>query len=162
MTVRRRSSDTFMITIELGTDSDGKRLRGYHTLKGTKKEALTEERRLLTERDRGTYAAPSKLTVEAFLSQWVKDHAAGDQISARTAQGYGDMVRLHIGPAFRDVPLSKLRPKHLQDFYTRELESGRLKVTPKAKKGKGSHLRPSYTSTGYFMRPFGARLSGAY
>ena len=134
MTIRRRSPDTFTITVELGTDGLGKRIRGNHTFKGTKRQAQDEEQHLLVERDRGTYVAPSKVTVEAFLNQWIKDHAAGDHISARTAQGYNDMVRLHIGPAFRDVLLYKLRPKHLQDFYTKELESGRLKRAAKPKK----------------------------
>jgi integrase len=132
MTIRRRSADSFTIVIELGTDSaTGKRLQGNHTFRGNKKEAEKEERRLLLARDNGTYVLPSALTVEAFVEQWIKDHAAADHITARTAQGYSDMLRLHIAPAFRGILLQRLRSHHIQAFYSEMLESGRL---PKAKK----------------------------
>ena len=135
--IRKRSPNSFTIIIDLGKDpATGKRLRGNHTFKGTRKQAEKEERTLLLARDNGTYVLPSKITVEAFMEQWIKDHAAGDHITARTAQGYADMLKLHIEPGFRGILLQKLRPHHIQAFYSRMLESGKLPKPPKKPRSK--------------------------
>ena len=143
MSIRERGENVWEINIDLGHDPvTGRRRRAFHTFRGTKREAEAEERRLLVARDAGTYVAPSALKVETLLNDWIKAHSVGGNISARTAQGYSDMVRLHIGPELGDIKLCKLQPKHLQDFYTKELESGRVRKAAKAEESEASTDAP--------------------
>lgn len=143
MSIRERRENVWEINIDLGNDpATGRRRRAFHTFRGTMREAQSEERRLLVARDAGTYVAPSALKVGEFLNDWLKAHEVGGNISHRTAQGYADMLRLHIAPSLGDIKLGKLQPKHLQDFYTKELESGRVPKPEKSKKSEDGKEAP--------------------
>lgn len=125
MAAPRRRGATWEITIERGYHPvTGKRDRDSRTFRGTKKEALAEERRLLRERDLGTYVEPNGLTVQDHLERWL--HGARGNLALKTLERYEDIIAKHLVPGLGPIPLDKLRPAHIQDYYTKARESGRL------------------------------------
>ncbi len=65
----------------------------------------------------------SDLTVEAYLTEWLSH--VGGRVRPSTHRGYAGLIRLYALPALGEVPLSSLRPLHLQRLYASELGRGR-------------------------------------
>jgi hypothetical protein len=122
---RRRSISSWEIKWELPRDlATGKRVTRTKNVRGTKKEAETELRRILYSLDHGTYVEPSKLTVGELLLRWLED-AARPAIAASTFETYSSIVHRRLIPALGATRLLKLHPLHIQQWYTTLLESGR-------------------------------------
>jgi len=125
MSIRKRGKDSWEITIHLGWHPEtGKRVRGYHSFTGTKKGAEAEERRLLRERDLGTYIEPSSMNTEDMLLLWL-EHVQ-PKVATRTHERHQEIVEKHLVPAFKGALLAKLRPLHIQGYLDRARASGRL------------------------------------
>jgi integrase len=88
----------YRFVIDVGRDPEtGKRRQVTHTF-DRKTEAKAEYARIKHETDRGTYVAPSKLTVDQFLDQWLK--SATRDVEQGTASNYRDAllpVRARLG-----------------------------------------------------------------
>lgn len=123
--IRKRGLNSWAIILDIGQDNEGKRRQKWHSVKGTKKDAEKEMARLLTELSTGSYMEPSKLTVSKYLKIWLADYAA-HQVSAKTLERYTGIVQDHINPTIGHHPLTKLRPLHIQEFYSKALREGRL------------------------------------
>ena len=95
--IRRRGKDGWGLTIDLGRDAQGRRLRRFLTVRGTKKEAERVLSEALHQRDTGIDIAPNKITVGDFLERWLRDYAT-EQVAASTLQRYQGIVRLHPDP----------------------------------------------------------------
>ncbi|MBI3909806.1 MAG: hypothetical protein HY320_02615 [Armatimonadetes bacterium] len=115
-TVHQRGKNTWLIGVDLGKDAGGKRKRVWKTLHGPKKDAQRELTRILHELDTG-----------AYLERWLTDYAKSNT-APRTYEGYEDILQKHLIPALGQIPLKKLKPLDIQGYYTRALESGRLRV----------------------------------
>jgi integrase len=137
MSLRKRGHNYWEIRISEGTDpTTGKRILIFHSFRGTQREANSEHARLLRARDLGMSIKPSKLTVAEYLDQWIADYARL-RVSTRTLDGYKDMIRLHVSPKLGAILLQKLRPVHLQSFYSDQLDNGRIiREKKKVKEGK--------------------------
>ena len=123
--IRPRGKGKWIFGFDVGRDpTTGKRQQRWHTVKGTKKDAERELRKLLQTVETGSYIEPTKLTFRAFLSQWLTD--VKPRTAPRTYEGYEWVCRQHIIPALGSVDLTKLLPTHLQAHYARALEKGRL------------------------------------
>jgi len=121
--VRERSPGKWAIVIDL-YDEDGKRKRKWHTFHTTSKRKAEEEcARLIAEMRGGSYVEPSKLTLSAYLDRWL-DHMKS-QVTPRTHERYGEIVRKNIGPAIGHVNLTKLKPEQIAGAYSKALTSGR-------------------------------------
>lgn len=126
MSVRRRHGNSWEINVNLGYDpASGKRLRLFTTVHGSRRDAEAEERRLLRERDTGSVADPHRLTVADYLAKWLQDYARPN-VALKTLERYEDIVNRHLVPALGSLPLAKLKPLHIQDYYGKALQSGRL------------------------------------
>ena len=68
--------DSWQLIYELPRDADGKRKQGRQTVHGTKRDADTKLREILTALDRGGYTTPTKETVGAFLERWLESYGA--------------------------------------------------------------------------------------
>ena len=115
--IRRRGKDGWGLTIDLGRDAQGRRLRRFLTVTGTKKEAERVLSEALHQRDTGIDIAPNKITVGDFLERWLRDYAT-EQVAASTLQRYQGIVRHHLIPALGRVKLRDLRPAHIQAAYS--------------------------------------------
>jgi integrase len=127
--IRKRGKSSWAIVLDLGRDGAGKRHQKWHTVRGTKKDAERELARLITEIHAGNYVEPSRMLLREYLDRWLKDYAE-QSVSPKTYERYEEIIRSHIVPALGGYELSKLRPLHIQGFYTSAVTSGR-------KDGKG-------------------------
>jgi integrase len=113
----------------------GKRRVRFVTVRGGKREAQRRLTELLGQVQRGDHpSATAGLTVGAYLETWLADHIA-QRVSAKTLERYSEIVRAHLVPALRAVPLAKLTPMQIQAAHAAALTGGRRQ--PKANGLKG-------------------------
>jgi integrase len=122
--IRVRSPGAFELRYSLGTDpATGKRKIATATIRGSRKDAEKELRRLLHAVDTGDHVDPNNLTVGGWLTQWLT--IIRSEISPRSHGCYADIVGGHLVPAFGKLPLAKLTPAHIQHVYTEWSTGGR-------------------------------------
>src|SRR5262245_2264300 len=104
---------------------DGKRKRRWHKLENCKgkREAEKACERLIAQQGDGTYVDPSRITVAAFLNQWI-EHMQG-QVSPLSHQRYTEIARKNLAPLLGGVALTKLQPAQISQAYSKALTSGR-------------------------------------
>lgn len=116
--------------VDLPRGADGKRKQKWHKLAArTKREAQQELAKLVADLARGTYVEPTRLTVAEYLERWLADYAKPN-VAPKTFERYEGIVRNHLVPALGSVPLAKLQPLHIQEYYSRALQSGRRDRRP--------------------------------
>jgi len=103
--------------------ASGKRKQQWITVKGTKKEAEKRHAELLYQLDNGTFAKPGKTTLADYLNRWLKD-CCWSNLAPRTVEGYENIVRRHLIPSLGQIPLTQLKPEHLQHAYAEKLAAG--------------------------------------
>ena len=119
----RKRGKNWSIVLDFPRSVEGKRRQKWITVRGSKKDAERELRRLLSDLDSGSCVEPSKLTVAEFLERWLK-HAT-DKVSPKTHERYSEIVRKNLIPAFGSTPLAKLQPLQIEEFYSEALRTGR-------------------------------------
>jgi len=123
--IRQRSKGSWEIAIDVGRDpSTGKRLQHWETVRGTKRDAQQRLAELLVTIEQGSYIKPERRTLGAWLEDWINSYVATN-CSPRTVDSYRSELRVHIIPALGAIPLTNLRPQHLQGYYARALLQGR-------------------------------------
>jgi len=102
----------------------GKR-RWKHITRGTQAEVVRELRRLTAASDAGRLPIERAPTVGQWLERYLNEVAA---LSVRpsTLRRYRQELRLYIAPALGKVPLDKLKPSQVSDFYSSQL----LRLSP--------------------------------
>ena len=121
--IRERSPGKWAIILDVPDPATGKRRRKWHSFSGTKRGAQIECSRLITEISRGAYLEPSKLTLSAFLEQWLTHIRS--QVAPRTFERYEELARKNIAPLLGQAVLMKLRPAQISAAYAEALKSGR-------------------------------------
>jgi len=122
----KRGKNSWSVIVDLGRDPvTGKRRRAWQSVKGSKREAERLLTQLLHQRDQGIDVLPGKLTLGEYLERWLRDYAEPNT-AAKTYRNYQDVVRRHLIPALGSLPLTKLRPQHIQAHYSQALQGGRL------------------------------------
>jgi integrase len=121
--IRERSPGKWAIILDVHDPATGKRRRKWHSFSGTKRGAQIECSRLITEICRGAYLEPSKLTLSAFLDQWLAHIRS--QVAPRTFERYEELARKNIAPLLGQAVLMKLRPAQISAAYAKALTSGR-------------------------------------
>lgn len=122
--IRKRSASTYSLIFDLPRGEDNKRNQKWITFKGSKKDAGLELGRLMSEANTGAFGDPSKLTVVAFLRTWIEQMRAHRE--PRTIQGYEQIINTYLAPALGGVKLAKLRPLHIQNYYSYASEKLKL------------------------------------
>ncbi|MBI2859681.1 MAG: tyrosine-type recombinase/integrase [Chloroflexi bacterium] len=126
ITRRSKNKNTWSIVLDLGRDpATGKRRRQWVTVRGTKRDAERKLVELLRQLDTGGFVEPSKITVGEFLKQWLRDYAK-TAVRPRTFQRYENIVQKRIIPVIGAVPLTTLKPQHVQAMYSAHLTGPRL------------------------------------
>jgi len=120
-----KSGETrYQITIEEDRDPEtGKRHRSYHTVKGSKKEAQSEMRRLISEVEHGKSLKQSSLTVREWIAQWMELYIC-PYIEETTKVGYQTKLRCYIHPMLGDIRIKSLRAQHVQAMVNSMLQKG--------------------------------------
>jgi integrase len=121
----KRGKNSYSIAVSVGKDgTTGKYKYQWVTVKGTKKEAEQRLSEILHQLDNGTFIKPGKTTLAEYLERWLKEYA-WPNLAPRTAEGYETIVRQHLIPKLGNLPLTQLKPEHLQKYYSEMLRSGR-------------------------------------
>jgi integrase len=122
----KRYKNSYTVVLNLGIDpTTKKRKQQWVSVKGTKKDSEKKLADLLHQLDTGTFMKPGKTTLAEYLERWLKDYA-WPNLAPRTAEGYQYIVRNHIIPSLGRLPLTQLKPEHLQRLYSEKLSSGRF------------------------------------
>ena len=124
--LRARGKDVWQLTIDLGKDPQGKRLRKYLTIKGNKGTAERKKRELLTSLDLGLPIDNNKITVSHFLDNWLDIKSS--QINPRSIYGYKNVIKRYAEPAIGHILLKDVRATHIEKLYSQNLKEG---LTPR-------------------------------
>jgi len=121
--VKRKGCKTYSIVISQKDEGGKWRQKWLSTGARTKREAQAALTETLHTINTGAYVSPSKLTVGDYLDRWLQD--CRGNIAPNTAQTYVWFVDKHIKPTLGQIPLTTLKPDHLQRLYADKLASGR-------------------------------------
>jgi integrase len=109
----KRGDRIWLLRVYVGRAADGKRNYLNKTVRGTKKEADQELRRLLTRRDTGQLQASPKETVSEYLDSWLKT-TVKPSVRSRTYQDYSDTLKRYVRPHLGDVQLARVTPVEIR------------------------------------------------
>lgn len=139
--ITKRGENTYRITVYTGYDVNGKKLRKLKTVtldpSLTERQVYKELQKIAAEFERqvetGQYLDGGKVTLQEFAERWMHDYAE-KQLAPKTISSYSEMLSRRIIPALGHIPLNKLQPVHLIEFYNNLEEEGmRLDGKYKAK-----------------------------
>jgi len=136
--IRPRGSNSFLLTVEAGYDSKGKRIRKYKTIRVEDKALLKTKKKLndyleseyhkfKTEVESGAYIAPEKMLFKDFTNEWIEKHA-NEHLAETTLSTRLSHLNNHILPALGNKRLDEIKPIHIIDFLnnlTRKNEPNR-------------------------------------
>lgn len=120
----RIQRDSWTVIVDLGRKPDGRRNQVSRAFRGTKKQAEAKLAEILHSYENGSYIAPSQTTTGDLLTRWLRD-GAKPTVSAKTYERYAEIVEKNIVPALGSIPLLRLQPLHIQQFYSDALSYGR-------------------------------------
>ena len=114
--IRQRGENSWELKYDVGTDATGKRKTRYASFKGTKRDAKIELAKLIAAAATGDSVDPSRMTVSEFLDRWERDWCVSN-VSPKTAERYGELLRLHVRPHLGATRIQKLRAVNLTELY---------------------------------------------
>lgn len=123
MSIRKRGK-AWEIVIEMGKDADGKRIQETFTFHGKKEDAKLEEARLKHELFYGKFIPNNKATVAEYLKYWLE--WGETEWKYNTYRSYKQVVEQYLIPELGHVPLLKLAPMKVQEYYTKQVNKGEL------------------------------------
>ena len=126
--IRKRGKKSWQLIFDLPRDADGKRKQARRTDHGTKREADSKLRELVSGVEKGEYVTLSKESVGEFLARWLDIYAA-TSTSPRTQEDYEGIIRRYLKPHLRAISLSALKPDNVQTLYTDMRKRGLSSVT---------------------------------
>lgn len=124
--IRKRGS-TYSIIVDVGNDENGKRKQKWYSGYKTKKEAEKALADIIAKIEKGEYFEPEKMSLAAYLDYWLETYAKTN-VAASTYKRYAEFAA-HINVGLGNIMLSKLKPAHIQNFYSMLLEQGLSKST---------------------------------
>jgi len=119
--IYRRQDGTWVGTIEL--EADGGIRRRRYVYGKTRGEVVTRQRDALGLASKGVQPAPERLTVEAYLHEWVTERVPGT-VAVRTAHLYAHAVERYLVPTLGHRRLTKLSPTDVSRLLARLEEQG--------------------------------------
>jgi integrase len=127
--IRQRSKDSWELRYSRGTNpATGKRLVVTTTVRGDRKAAERELRRLLRTLDTGDHIDSTDMTVRAWLTQW--HETKREEVSPKTHKRYGEIVYNFLIPALGALTLARLTPSHIEKAYSDWASGGRRDGKP--------------------------------
>ena len=117
--IEQRGPDRFRLTHYVG----GKRQREW--VNGTRSDANRRLRELTARADAGEHVPAPRITLEAWVAEWVTLLARGEasgmrrkgRVTPRTRERYHELLTGYVLPALGDRPIQKLTPTHFDHVY---------------------------------------------
>lgn len=106
----------YYVCMDYGLDETGKRVKKYKTYP-TLAQARRGLRDFQTEQDTHQTVAPRSMTLDQWLEYWMEEVIQPNR-AATTIYGYRKIIDNHLSDALSSVPIQKLTPQHLQQYYS--------------------------------------------
>jgi integrase len=127
--IRQRTPGSWELRYNLGRDpATGKRRIATATVRGKRRDAERELRRLLRSVDTGEHVDPTRMTVREWLTAWLG--AIREEVSPKTHERYGEIANNFLAPELGALSIAKLAPVHISAAYTRWATEGRRDGRP--------------------------------
>jgi integrase len=117
----RNDTVRWRTVVDAGRDENGKRIQLTIT-KDTKKEALAERARIISQRSAGTLIIPNAITVAEWLDQWL-EYKRRD-VEETTIRTYR-LALVHVYDQLGHIRLQELTEDHVRDFVDGLVARGR-------------------------------------
>jgi integrase len=88
---------------------------------GTKRDAEKKLAELLHQANRNELVEPTKLTVGAWLDEWLETAIKPPNKRLRSYETYKSVIQRHLKPALGSIRLQQLQPTDLQRYYNAAL-----------------------------------------
>ena len=121
--IRRRGKNSWELTIDLGRDAQGKRLRKFVNVKGKKADAERIMTEFMASLDRGLPPETSKVTVAEFMERWLNDYVVLGR-KPNTVKFYAMINRLYLSPSLGHLRLQNLTAANVQSMVRFVLGKG--------------------------------------
>lgn len=125
----RRRGNKWVIIVDLPRGEGEPRRQKWFSGYDTKREAKRDLARIQAEIYSGMFVEVTNMNVAEYLRHWLIAYASVN-VSAKTLEGYTQLVEQRIIPELGNVPLSRLTPVAIQTFYSKQLTSGGRKSRP--------------------------------
>lgn len=118
------SKGNWKVTVSLGFDSEGKRIRQKKQGFKTKKDAEKWATETLSKKHKG-YIAPteSNIILKEFINKWFYEYKI-NTLSVNTIANYRSRIDTHIIPKLGSYRLDKITNVIVQDFYNSLINEG--------------------------------------
>jgi integrase len=127
--VRERSPGSWELRYPLSADpATGKRRTATATVRGNRKAAEKELRKLLSTLDTGEHVDPNRMVMRDWLNQWLVGVAP--EVSPRTHELYDYVVSRFLLPALGNISLTKLGPSQIHNAFSALVVGGRKDGKP--------------------------------
>ncbi len=114
----------YYVSMDLGKDQAGRRIKRYQTYR-TLYAARMGLRNFLTHREEELRAPRHELTLADWLESWM-DNIVRPTRAETTVYGYQKIIDNHLVPALGDIPLLKLTPMDIQQYYIQVQQNASL------------------------------------
>lgn len=105
------------IILSLGRGADGKYKQKWVRFQGTRKQADQKLSDLTGEAYRGEFVEGSKLTVGAWLDEWLDKAVRPPRRAPNTYRSYCGIVKNHLQPGLGHLVLQQLTPLQVERYY---------------------------------------------
>lgn len=119
----KRGDRLWLARVFVGRDAQGKRKYFNQTVHGTKKEADSVLRDLLSRRDRNGLRVAPKSTVDEYLDSWLETTAA-PSVRPQTLDDYTCTLTRYVRPHLGTLPLAKVSPVEVRAMLVKLGEHG--------------------------------------
>ena len=106
----------YYVCMDLGRNEEGRRVKQYRTYP-TLPAARAGLRDFLARREQERQAPRHQLTLGAWLEQWM-DTIVRPNRAETTVYAYQKIIDNHLAPALGGVPLLRLAPRDIQQYYS--------------------------------------------
>lgn len=132
--IEKRGENTWRLTVELGRDANGKRIRKRKNITITDKALLKTTKKLnefleaewykfKSELESGNYYSPEKMYFRDFVNEWLEKYIEpkikDGKFAVSTKVTYLTHLNNHILPAFGHMRLDQIHTMHILDFFTK-------------------------------------------
>ena len=114
-TIRKRKNGLFEGRITIGYDTETGKQKQHSVYARTKTECRKKLTAVSNEVDEDCFIAPSQMTVEAWLKEWLSEYNLN--VKPRTFEKYSSVVTNNIIPHIGKYKLSDLNAHHIQRLY---------------------------------------------
>ena len=107
----------------------------------TQREVRQKLAQITAAIDKGIYQAPNKITVAAWMEEWLATFCA-NKVKPLTLSSYSAMIRNHIVPSIGAVELQAVKGAHIQRLYNSMTAAG---LSGKTVKNVGAILHKAFS-----------------